>query len=145
MGMGLRIKNFNIIGIHKKVRFLWGILKNQYIGGLPKKWGFGEFADLRGSLAIKKGMVFLRGVDTPIHTIYLSLSLLYVFVYCLNYICIILSTPSSFPPLCVFILYYYLHQYYLKNLQPWSQCFATLQCFNTDLINYKYSEMWYLV
>ena len=35
---------------------------------MPKKWGLGQFADLRG-LGKKAGVVFLRGgVDTPMHT-----------------------------------------------------------------------------
>ena len=35
--MGLRIKNFNIFGVHQKIRILeGGFMKNQYIGGLPK-------------------------------------------------------------------------------------------------------------
>ena len=33
-----------------------------YIGKLPKKGGSGQIADLR------RGRVFLRGVDTPMHT-----------------------------------------------------------------------------
>ena len=31
--MVLRMKNFNIFGVHWKIRLLVGILKNQYIGG----------------------------------------------------------------------------------------------------------------
>ena len=47
-------------------------LKNKYRGGgLPEKGGFGQFADLKGGggggLARKSGLVFLRGVDTPMH------------------------------------------------------------------------------
>ena len=40
------------------------------MGGLPKKGGLGEFADLRGELGKKEGGVFLGrwGVDTPMHT-----------------------------------------------------------------------------
>ena len=52
-----------------------GVLKNQYIGGLPKKGGggLGQFVDLRGGgLGKKEGVVFLRGggVDTPMPTMY---------------------------------------------------------------------------
>ena len=34
--MGLRMKNFNIMGIHWKIQFLggMGVKKNQYIGGI---------------------------------------------------------------------------------------------------------------
>ena len=39
-------------------------MKNQYIGGLPKKGGLGQFVDLRGGLA-RKGVVFLRGGLIP--------------------------------------------------------------------------------
>ena len=36
---------------------------------MPKKGGLGQFVDLRGGLARKKGVVFLRGeVDTPMPT-----------------------------------------------------------------------------
>ena len=35
---------------------------------LPKKGGLGQFAGLRGGLAKKRGVMFLRGADTPMHT-----------------------------------------------------------------------------
>ena len=38
---------------------------------MPEKGGLGQFADLRGHLAKKRGVVFLRGcggADTPMHT-----------------------------------------------------------------------------
>ena len=39
-----------------------GVTKSQYMGGLPKKGGLGQFADLReGGLARKRRVVFLRG------------------------------------------------------------------------------------
>ena len=50
-------------------------MKNQYGGGdcLKGGGGLGPFTDLRGGFARKKGMVFLRGVGTLIHTmLYLS-------------------------------------------------------------------------
>ena len=58
---------------------LWGSLKNLifkevneksiYRGELPKKGGFGQFANLRGGgLGEKEGVVFLTRVDTPMHT-----------------------------------------------------------------------------
>ena len=44
--------------------------------GLPKKGGFGQFADLRGEggrLVKKEGVVFFEGGgDTPIHTMLLD-------------------------------------------------------------------------
>ena len=41
-----------------------GVTKNQYrAGGLPKKEGLGQFANLRG--VGKKGVVFLRGSWCP--------------------------------------------------------------------------------
>ena len=60
----------------KKTVYYEGLLKNlifrvgsqkKYIGGLPKKGGLGQFEDLRGGLAKKKSVVFLRGVDTQMH------------------------------------------------------------------------------
>ena len=47
-------------------------------GKLPKKEGFGQFADSRGKgvLDKKEGVVFLRGggVDTPMNTFSIALS-----------------------------------------------------------------------
>ena len=43
-------------------------MKNQYIGGLPKKGGLGQFVDLRGGLGKKGGGVFEGGVDTLMPT-----------------------------------------------------------------------------
>lgn len=34
---------------------------------LPKKGGLAHYADLRGGLAKKKGVVFFRRVDTPMY------------------------------------------------------------------------------
>ena len=51
------------MGVHKKPI---------YIEELPEKGGLGQFADLRRGLGEKKGMVFLRGVDTAIHTMHLQ-------------------------------------------------------------------------
>ena len=66
--MGLRMKKFNIIGVHWKIQIFKGVgfTKNQYTGGkLPKKEGggggeLGQFAELRGA-----GPVFLRGGLIP--------------------------------------------------------------------------------
>ena len=35
---------------------------------MPKKGGLRQFANLRGGLARKWRVVFLRGIDTPTHT-----------------------------------------------------------------------------
>ena len=55
------MKNFNIFGVHDRIRFLGGgFTKNQYIGGLPKRgetWIVGRF---KGGLARKRVVVFLR-------------------------------------------------------------------------------------
>ena len=65
---GLRMKNFNIMGVRWKIRFLRGFTKKQYIGGLPKKaGGLGQFVDLIGSLAKKKESSAFEGFDTPMH------------------------------------------------------------------------------
>ena len=41
--MGLSMKIFGIIGVHKKIQFLGGkFMKNQYIGGNCQKRGLGE-------------------------------------------------------------------------------------------------------
>ena len=46
--------------------------------------GLGKLADLRGGLARKRGVVFLReGVDIPMHTMYI-----YIYMYIYVYICI---------------------------------------------------------
>ena len=69
--MGLRMKNFNIMGVHWKIQFLSVGKKKQYIyicryrEDLPEKEGLGQFADLRGGLAEKEGVVFLRGGLIP--------------------------------------------------------------------------------
>ena len=47
-----------------------GSRKTNIEGGLPKKGrGLRQFADLRGGLGKKEEVVFLRGVDTPMHTV----------------------------------------------------------------------------
>ena len=45
-------------------------MKSHYNGeALLKKWGLGQFANLRGGLARKMGWCFRGLVDTPMHTI----------------------------------------------------------------------------
>ena len=53
--MGLRMKHFNIMGVHRKIGFLGGVHEKPiYRGNCLKKRGFGQFVDLRGSLAKKR-------------------------------------------------------------------------------------------
>ena len=49
--MGLRMKNFNILGVHRKIRILRGEFMKIDIEGR----GLGQFADLRGGLGKKEG------------------------------------------------------------------------------------------
>ena len=65
--MVLRIKNFNIFGAHWKIGLLTGCSRKINIEGgrLPKRAGLGLFANLRGGLGKKEGVVFLRGVLRP--------------------------------------------------------------------------------
>ena len=58
--MVLVVKNVNICGAHWKIWFLEG--------GLPKKGGLGQFADLGGAWQERGGGGFEGGVDTPMHT-----------------------------------------------------------------------------
>ena len=60
------------MGVHWKIGFWWGVKKKAtfFLGG-PS-----QFADLRGGSAKKRGWVFLRGIDTPKHTM-LHFSYLY--------------------------------------------------------------------
>ena len=38
-----KMKNFNIMGVHWKIRFLEACIKNKYVGGeLPRKGGLGS-------------------------------------------------------------------------------------------------------
>ena len=78
-------KNFNILGVHGKIRVLGRrgggrggrLQKNNISSGIALKGrGLGQFADLRGGLRKKEGMVFLRegGVDIPMHTMSVTYS-----------------------------------------------------------------------
>ena len=70
--MVLRMKNFNILGVHWKIRLLGGFTKNQYRGGdCPKRGkGLDSLSIYKGGgLARKKEVVFLRRVDTPMRTV----------------------------------------------------------------------------
>ena len=58
--MGGSLKNLIFrVGAHEK---------SIYRGNCLKRGWLGQFSDLSGGLAKKKGVVFLRGVDTPMHT-----------------------------------------------------------------------------
>ena len=54
---GVRMKNFNGDSL-----MFGGFTKNQHIEGNCLKGGLRQFADLRGDLAKKRGLVLLRGV-----------------------------------------------------------------------------------
>ena len=61
------MKNFNIFGVHWKIRFLGEgrFTKNQYRGGIAWRGRLGQFSGLmKGAWQEKGGAVFLRGVDT---------------------------------------------------------------------------------
>ena len=50
------------MGVHSKIRILVGVTKNQYIGGdCLKRGALGQFADIRGGLGEKEGVVLLGG------------------------------------------------------------------------------------
>ena len=72
--MGLRMKNFNIMGVHWKIQFLsggGGVTKNQYIY-IGFAWEGGAWTVCRfkgGSCWKRGGGVFEGRVDTPMHTI----------------------------------------------------------------------------
>ena len=62
--MVLRLKNFNILGVHWKIQLFWGGHKKTTIegGGLPKKGrGLGQFVNLRGAWQERGGGVFEGG------------------------------------------------------------------------------------
>ena len=60
--MGLKITNFNIMGVHCKIQFLGGQVHKKaiYRGNCLKRGMPGQFEDLRG-VCKKEGVVFLRG------------------------------------------------------------------------------------
>ena len=60
------MKNFG--RVHEKPRERRESLKRE----------LGEFVDLRESLARKRQVVFLRGIDTPIHTMVLFCHIIFV-------------------------------------------------------------------
>ena len=68
MGMGLRMKSFNIMGFDWKMHFFCGgrggggVMKNKYKEGIARKEGLGQFADLRGPK--NRGWCFWGEVDT---------------------------------------------------------------------------------
>ena len=70
--MGLRMQNFNMLGVHwKNLTFKGGgsSQETDIEGGFPKKGELGQFADLRGVLTRKRTWCFWGvGVDTLMHT-----------------------------------------------------------------------------
>ena len=68
--MVLRMKNFNILGVHWKIRLLGvgGSRKTNVEGGLPKKGALVSLPIYGGDLARKRGGGVWGGVDTPMHT-----------------------------------------------------------------------------
>ena len=79
--MALRMKNFNILDIHWKIRLLVGCSRKTNIegGGLPNwKRGAWTVCWFKGGLVRKRGGTFEGGFDNPMYTI------LYVYEYFLN-------------------------------------------------------------
>ena len=80
--IGWGMKNFNILGVHGKIRVLGGSHEKPiYRAGLPKMGGLGQFADLmgEGGLAGKEEDVFEWGVATPMHTMDMPIFVSYCF------------------------------------------------------------------
>ena len=67
--MVLRMKNFNIFGVHWKIRLLGGLEKPIYRGECLKRGSLDSLL-IQGGLGKKEwgGGVVLGGVDTPMHT-----------------------------------------------------------------------------
>ena len=57
------MKSFNIFGAHRKIKFLERVMKNRYIGALPKKREAWTVCRFKGELDKKEGGVF-EGVIT---------------------------------------------------------------------------------
>ena len=97
--MRLRIKNFIIMGVHSKIRILVGVTKNQYIGGdCLKRGALGQFADIRGGLGEKEGVVLLgggRGVDTPMHPMVVDNVMLFIKLFWYKEVVVSLLTKYS--------------------------------------------------
>ena len=55
------MKNFNIFGVHWKIRLLGGGLEKWYVGGIAWKGVLGQFVDLRGAWQERGGGVFEGG------------------------------------------------------------------------------------
>ena len=62
--MGLKMKNFDTIWFLGQDP----IPEKPFYRGDCLKRGLGQFADLRGGLAEKRGWGFWGGVDTPVYT-----------------------------------------------------------------------------
>ena len=69
MGLRLRMKNFNIIGVHWKILFFRGCMKKATFGGASPKKGGLDSLHFKRRLDKKEGVMFLRGEgETPMHT-----------------------------------------------------------------------------
>ena len=56
------------MGVHWKIRFLEGFMKNQYIGKNCLRRGAWTISRLKRGLGKNRGWCFWKGVDTPMHT-----------------------------------------------------------------------------
>ena len=64
--MRLRMKNFNIMGVHRKIRFLGGgFTKNRYIGRNCLKRGSLDSFRFKGGLGKKEGNGVFEGCLIP--------------------------------------------------------------------------------
>ena len=61
--MDLNMKGFSNMGVHRKIQFLEGVHEKAIYRGncLKRGGGLGHFSDLKGGLAKKRGLGFLRG------------------------------------------------------------------------------------
>ena len=67
------MKNFNIMEVHQKVRFLGGnSWKTNILEELPKNGGFGEFCRFLGGLAKKRGLCIPLHGNIPLYCLYLQ-------------------------------------------------------------------------
>ena len=64
--MVLRMRNFNIMGVHWKIQFLGGVKKAVYREEFPKKWELGQFVDLRRAWQKRGGWSWRRFANPTI-------------------------------------------------------------------------------
>ena len=63
MGLGLRMKKFDIIGVHWKIRFLGGAWKKQFLGVNRLKRAAWIVCRFKRELGKKEKVMFLRGEE----------------------------------------------------------------------------------